>query len=355
MNALRIILTQNEAHYRKEESQTNKMTYPLPPFSTIIGAIHKACDFKIYHPMDISVQGKYGSLTKQPFTNHCFLNSVMDDRGILVKVANGEQLSSKYEKVAATKKSQGNSFLKGITLDVFNEELLNEYRMLKNLGSEIGEFKKLKLDKFKILVKKRKKALVDKKKLLSKNSNEYILLEIREKEIKNLEILIDNRFKAFKEDNYENKISRYQGLVTSLGYYEVLNDVKLVIHISSDDTTLKIIKDNIYNLKALGRSEDFVYVEEIEEVILSKEINRELSSEYSSYIDINLLNNESIFIHKTAKSKVAGTKYYINKDYNIVDNKRIFNKKKVLYISKFNVDEDSSGIYLDKEYIVAFN
>ncbi|MEG0134451.1 MAG: CRISPR-associated protein Cas5 [Cetobacterium sp.] len=355
MNALRIILTQNEAHYRKEESQTNKMTYPLPPFSTIIGAIHKACNFKTYHPMNISVQGKYGSLTKQPFTNHCFLNSVMDDRGILVKVANEEQLSSRYEKVAATKKSQGNSFLKGITLDVFDEDLLNEYRALKILGSEIGDFKKLRLDKIKNLFKKRKKTIGDKKKLFSKNSNEYIHLENREKEIKNLEVLIDDKFKTFRENNYEKKVSRYQGLVTSLGYYEVLNYVKLVIHVSSDDETLKIIKDNIYNLKALGRSEDFVYVEEIEEVSLSNEIDRELTSEYSSYINIDLLNNESVFIHKTAKSKVAGTRYYINKDYNIIDNKRIFNKKKVLYISKFNVDEDSSGIYLDKEYIVTFN
>lgn len=355
MKVLRIVLTQNEAHYRKEEAQTNRMTYPLPPFSTIIGAIHRACDFKTYNPMDISIQGKYGSLTKQPFTNHCFLNSVMDDRGILVRMVNGDYMSSSYEKIAATKKSQGNSFLKGITLDVFNVELLNEYRELKKLGTDIVEFKKIRLDKIKNLFKKRKKTIGDKKKKLDKKSVEFLILNKREEEIKTLEILIDNKFKNFKENKYEKEISRYQGLVTSLGYYEVLNDVKLIIHIKSSDEVLNTIKKNIYNLKAIGRAEDFVDVEEVKEVTLSAVINEEISSKYSSYIDINLLNNESIFIHKNSKSKVMGTKYYLNKDYSILDNKRIFNKKKVFYTSKFNVDMDSDGVYLDEEYIVNFN
>ena len=43
MKALRIVLTQSSANYKKEETVRNKMTYPLPPFSTIIGAIHSAC------------------------------------------------------------------------------------------------------------------------------------------------------------------------------------------------------------------------------------------------------------------------------------------------------------------------
>lgn len=43
----------------KPETIDNKMTYPLPPFSTIIGAIHKACGYQTYHPMDISIQGDY--------------------------------------------------------------------------------------------------------------------------------------------------------------------------------------------------------------------------------------------------------------------------------------------------------
>lgn len=33
-------------------------TYPLPPFSTVIGMVHNLCKWKKYHEMDISVAGK---------------------------------------------------------------------------------------------------------------------------------------------------------------------------------------------------------------------------------------------------------------------------------------------------------
>ena len=120
MKALRIVLTQSSANYKREETLDNKMTYPLPPISTIIGAIHNACNYKEYHPMDISVQGKFESMHKEPYTDYCFLNSVMDDRGILVKMRNEILLSTAFEKVASAKKSQGNSFRKGITIQVYN-------------------------------------------------------------------------------------------------------------------------------------------------------------------------------------------------------------------------------------------
>ena len=49
MKALRIVLHQDSANYKKEETLDNKMTYPLPPISTIIGALHSACNYKEYH------------------------------------------------------------------------------------------------------------------------------------------------------------------------------------------------------------------------------------------------------------------------------------------------------------------
>ena len=42
MKAIRLHLTQKSAHYRKEETVDNKMTYPLPFPSTVIGALHAA-------------------------------------------------------------------------------------------------------------------------------------------------------------------------------------------------------------------------------------------------------------------------------------------------------------------------
>ena len=33
-------------------------TYPLPPYSTVIGMVHSLCGWKGYHPMMVSVSGK---------------------------------------------------------------------------------------------------------------------------------------------------------------------------------------------------------------------------------------------------------------------------------------------------------
>ena len=61
MKAIRLHLKQNSANYRREETINCRMTYPLPPYSTVIGAIHKACGYTDYHTMKVSIQGKYGS------------------------------------------------------------------------------------------------------------------------------------------------------------------------------------------------------------------------------------------------------------------------------------------------------
>ena len=86
MKAFRLVIRQTSANYRKPECVDNKMTYPLPPFSTVIGALHKACGYTEYHPMNVSIQGQYESMHREPYTDYCFLNSLQDDRGILVKM-----------------------------------------------------------------------------------------------------------------------------------------------------------------------------------------------------------------------------------------------------------------------------
>lgn len=85
MKAIRLHIKQNSANYKKEETVQNRMTYPLPPYSTVIGALHKACGYTSYHPMQVSVQGKYGSLKTKMYKDDCFLNSLNDDRNLLVK------------------------------------------------------------------------------------------------------------------------------------------------------------------------------------------------------------------------------------------------------------------------------
>jgi len=354
MKALRIVLTQNKAHYRKEESITNKMTYPLPPFSTVIGALHNTCKFKEYHPMDLSIQGTYSSLMKQPYTDYCFLNSLMDDRGILVKMKNNNLISTAFDKVAVAKKSMGNSFRKGITIEIKNQDLMDEYRGLKDLNDEISNFKRSRIDRLKKIFKVRKKTLLTKKKSLDKKSLGFKMIALREKEIKRKEKQINERVKEFEYNKYTKEISKYNSLTTSLRYYEILHNVNLIIHIKTDDETLKIIKENIYNLKSIGRSEDFVDIKQCEIVELTQELTQEarnklgyLTSKNSAYLDHERIKEEDIRLKNKNGMQINGTKYFLNKDYEVLENKRVFNKKVVIYTSGYSVDEDSEGIYID--------
>lgn len=55
--AVKVELFQQMPNYRKPSSFLVRETYPLPPYSSIIGMIHSVCGYESYHPMKISVQG----------------------------------------------------------------------------------------------------------------------------------------------------------------------------------------------------------------------------------------------------------------------------------------------------------
>lgn len=357
MKALRILLSQSSANYRKEETLDNKMTYPLPPLSTVIGAIHNACNFTEYHDMNISIQGRYESMHKEAYTDYCFLNSVMDDRGILIKMRNGDLLSKAYDKVASAKKSQGNSFREGITIQVYNDKLLEEYRNLKNLKNKIDDYKKneykLKMDN----IKNEKKIISEKKKKADKKSEEYIKICENEKQIKLKETKLKKDLSKYELEHYSIPISKFRSLTTSLKFYEILDNIELILHIKSDSDTLKDIQNNIYNLKSIGRSEDFVEVKEVRMVELKEDDYCEITSNYSAYLNYEDVLNEKIWLSKVeAGRKITGTKYYLNKNYEIKEGKRCFQKKKVLYASEYSIEETSSNVFIDnygdKTYIV---
>ena len=61
MKAIRLKLKQNLVNYKQPTSIKVRESYPLPPYSTVIGMVHNACDYTEYHPMKVSVQGKYHS------------------------------------------------------------------------------------------------------------------------------------------------------------------------------------------------------------------------------------------------------------------------------------------------------
>lgn len=356
MKVLRIILTQSSANYRREETIDNKMTYPLPPISTIIGAIHNACGYKEYKSMDISIQGKFESMHKEPYTDYCFLNSVMDDRGILVKVRNESLLSNAFDKVASAKKSQGNSFRKGITIQVYDESLLKEYRDLKDLNDKIMVYKNTEFKEKLEDMKKEKAHFLEIKKKLDKKSKEFTEITEKEKEVKRKEKELKENQKVYEFEKYTRPISKFKSLTTSLKFYEILNNIELVIHIKSDEDTLRDIEENIYNLKSIGRSEDFVDIVEVKMVTLS-EGDYEIKSDYSAYLNYDDVKSGYIFFDNVKAGRtVSGTKYYLNKKYTIENDKRIFEKKKVIYASQYIIEKTGRNIFVDnednKQYIV---
>lgn len=348
MKVIRLVFHQNNANFAKEGSIDNKMTYPLPPVSTVIGAIHNACGYKTYHSMDVSIQGRYDTLYQRPYTHHCFLDSTMDDRGILVKMYNKDMLGTAYNEVAVALKKQGNSFRKGITIGVKNKELLEEYRKLKETGDFIDRYKKKYIDPELNLLNSKKKELNKQRKESEKGSLEF---ETAKQEIEKINEKIKNiksRFDDYQKRKYKDPISYFRILVKSLKRYEILSDMELIIHIRSDEETMKDIMEHCYDIISIGRSEDYVYLEDAAFVELAEECEGdEVISDYSAYVDCELVKNDQVFPH-TRKGRISGTVYYLNKDYQIVDRKRVFNKKKVLYLSQHAVEEFGNGLYVDK-------
>lgn len=343
MKAIRLHLKQNSANYRREETVNCRMTYPLPPYSTVIGAIHKACGYTDYHPMQVSIQGKYGSQKTRLFKDNCFLNSLQNDRNTLVKLRNPEMLSTAYDIVAVAQKAQGNDFEKGITINVVNKDLIEEYRFLKRTKRRIDKHKKI----VKSLKDKAKKMKADK----NISAEEVKAFDKRVKEI-------DKTYKKYEEVKYTIPYSKFRTLATGPKYYEMLYDIELVIHIVSDENTMQDILDNIYNLTAIGRAEDFVEVIECTETELEGgDIQYDApNSPFDLYMPIELLDKNIDNIghnDKTVGMYINGTKYLLPKDYTVENlkgnmRKRNFNRIPVLFNKIEFIDGECDGIYLDK-------
>jgi CRISPR-associated protein Cas5t len=70
--AIRIDCIQQMPNYRKPASFLIKESYPLPPYSSVIGMVHVACGFTGYHDMKVSVQGRYASTVSDIATMYNF-------------------------------------------------------------------------------------------------------------------------------------------------------------------------------------------------------------------------------------------------------------------------------------------
>lgn len=70
--AIRVECFQNLVNYRKPSSFIIKESYPLPPYSTVLGMIHAAGGFSEYHPMKISIQGINAGSVSELYTRYSF-------------------------------------------------------------------------------------------------------------------------------------------------------------------------------------------------------------------------------------------------------------------------------------------
>ena len=350
MKALRIKLHQTSANYRKEETIDNKMTYPLPPISTVTGALHSICGYTEYHKMLVSIQRNYQSMQNKIYTHHCFLNSTMKDRGLLVKMKNENLLSTAFDKVAEAKSSRNSDFLEGTSIQVYDQGLLEEYRNLRKLGDKIALWKKSAEYKEKsTMYKKKKEELKKQKNIFDKKSKEYEEIVKEEKDLKQEEKEWKSSIEKYEEIHYKKPIAKFRSLTKSVKKYEILNDITLILHIQAEEDVLKDIQDNIYNLKSLGRSEDFVDVEDIQFVNLEQD-EESYRSCYSAYLNYGDVMNERINTGWYEDRDISGTKYYLGKKYDVSTGKRIFTEKvKVIYTSDFTIDETSENVWVDKE------
>lgn len=113
---IRLECSQQLVNYRKPASFQIKETYPLPPYSTVIGMIHAAAGFKEYQPMEVSIQGTYHSIVNELYTRYSFGIPYNPTRH-QAKVKNGDKWD-------------------GITIGTGNIELITDLNLLIHINPE---------------------------------------------------------------------------------------------------------------------------------------------------------------------------------------------------------------------------
>lgn len=103
MKAIRLKIWQELVNYKVPTSFQLKESYPLPPFSTVIGMIHAMCGFTSYQEMEVSIQGRYYAKVNDLYTRYEFKPDMkyeekrhqleIDGKGIGRGVATAELLS----------------------------------------------------------------------------------------------------------------------------------------------------------------------------------------------------------------------------------------------------------------------
>lgn len=99
--AIRLRLYQNLVNYKKPTSFQLRETYPLPPYSTVVGMVHSLCGFEEYKPMNVSIQGKNHSKINDLYTRYEFGGASFEEGRHNVKIKSVDEENTKY--LGATK------------------------------------------------------------------------------------------------------------------------------------------------------------------------------------------------------------------------------------------------------------
>ena len=95
--AIKIECYQNMANYKKPSSIQVQESFKLPPYSTVIGMIHKVCDFKEYKPMQISIQGNSKSIVSDMFTRYFFTPNKCESDRVYFDIINKKEEDKKLQ------------------------------------------------------------------------------------------------------------------------------------------------------------------------------------------------------------------------------------------------------------------
>jgi CRISPR-associated protein Cas5t len=126
MKAVRLKVYQNLVNYKIPTSFQLKESYPLPPYSTVCGMVHKACGFEVYNPMDIGIQGKYNSKVNDLYTRYEFGCKTFESERHYLKVFDEKMNRNKeLEKVPL-----------GITRGISTVELLVDVELVIHIRPE---------------------------------------------------------------------------------------------------------------------------------------------------------------------------------------------------------------------------
>ena len=72
VRAIRVKCFQNLVNCKKPSSFIIKETFPLPPYSTVLGMIHAACGYTEFHPMKLCIQGTNSGTVSELYTRYSF-------------------------------------------------------------------------------------------------------------------------------------------------------------------------------------------------------------------------------------------------------------------------------------------